>query len=188
MSVRIFAAALVGASLATAAPLAALAQETASVRAPAQVAAVPPDGAYGEDCAPPLALLADRLEMIRETYTGTRLRLVLAAALSVQETAIGITPEQQQAWRAYTNALLAMVPEREPVVALVGAGDGKDDLKGPAAFGRADALADLLIASAAKAEALKGAVANLRGKLTAQQLEAARIPRLQPGLAGLAPF
>ena len=99
-------------------------------------------------------------------------------ARSGQETAIGITVEQQEAWRTYTNALLALVPERERMLALLGAADGKDDPKGPEAFGRAEAVADTLIAYTTKAQALKAAVANLRGQLSRQQLEAARIPRL----------
>ncbi|MDI4666408.1 hypothetical protein K9U40_19065 [Xanthobacter autotrophicus] len=188
MSVRTLAVALFGATMATATPIAASAQEATLARAPAPPAAVQPEGAYVEECAPPPAMLADRLEMIRRNYTGIRLRLVLAALLSAQETAIGITAEQQEAWRSYTNALLALVPERERVLALLGAADGKDDLRGPEAFGRAEAVADTLIAYATKAQALKAAVANLRDRLSAQQLEAARIPRLQPGIIGREPF
>jgi len=188
MSVRTLAVALFGATMATTAPLAASAQEATPVRYLAPPAVAQSEGSYVEECAPPLAMLADRLEMARQNYTGARLRLVLAAALSVQETAIGITVEQQEDWRRYTNALLALVPERERMLALLGAADGKDDSKGPEAFGRAEAVADTLIAYTTKAQALKSAVANLRGKLSPQQLEAARIPRLQPGITGVEPF
>ncbi|MFG1378204.1 hypothetical protein [Xanthobacter autotrophicus] len=188
MSVRILAVALFGATMATAAPLAASAQEATLARAPAPATVAQSEGACVEEYVSPLAVLADRLEMVRQSYTGVRLRLVLAAALSVQETAIGITAEQQEAWRRYTNALLALVPERERVLAILGAAEGKDDPRGPEAFGRAEAVADMLIAYATKAQALKAAVANLRGKLSAQQLEAARIPRLQVGIAGSGAF
>lgn len=192
MSVRILTAALLSVTMATAAPLAASAQEAPLARSPAPLAAAQPEEPYEEpyveEYAPPLAMLADRLEAVRQNYTGVWLRLMLAAALSVQETAIGITPEQLGAWRAYTNALLALVPEREQVLALLGAAEGKDNPKGPEAFGRAEALADALIAYTTKAQALKAAVANLRGKLSAQQLEAARLPRLRPGIVGMGPF
>lgn len=192
MSVRILTAALFSVTMATAAPLAASAQEAPLARSPAPLAAARPEGSceepYVEEYAPPLAMLADRLEAVRQNYTGAWLRLMLAAGLSVQETAIGITPEQQEAWRAYTNALLALVPERERVLALLGAAQSKDDPKGPEAFGRAEALADTLIAYTTKAQALKAAAANLRGKLSAQQLEAARLPRLRPGIVGMGPF
>lgn len=187
MSIRILAVALFGAIVATAAPLAAAAQEATLACAPAPPAAAPSAGGYGEGDAPPLAMLAGRLEMIRQNYTGVRLRLVLAAALSVQETAIGITAEQQEAWRGYTSALLALVPERERMLALLGTAEGKDEPKGPEAFGRAEAVADMLIAYATKGQALKAAVTNLRGRLSAQQLEAARIPRLPSGIAGMGP-
>jgi hypothetical protein len=67
--------------------------------------------------------------------------------LSIQETAIGIDAEQQPAWRAYTRALLATVPDRERVLAVIGSPDEAP----PQAFERADALADALIVYAAKA-------------------------------------
>ncbi|MCM5554125.1 hypothetical protein [Pleomorphomonas sp. NRK KF1] len=123
--------------------------------------------------------LEGRLAAVRHTYTGALLRFRLASALSAQETAIGIRPEQEAAWRAYTNALIALVPKRDAVLSLIGAPDEK--LEGPEAFGRAEALADALKDYAAKAETLKGAITALRATLTPEQLEAARVPRLARG-------
>lgn len=119
--------------------------------------------------------LQDRLDFVRHHYTGTLVRYRLASALSTQETAIGIRPDQQAAWRAYTNAVLALIPKRDTVLSLIGAPDEKAE--GPEAFGRAEALADALKDYAAKADTLKAAITALRAALTPEQLEAARIPR-----------
>ncbi|MGX5667993.1 hypothetical protein ACWKW9_18680 [Rhizobium daejeonense] len=123
--------------------------------------------------------IGERLDSVRRYYSGKFVRLRLAAALSTQETAIGIRADQMDAWRAYTQALLAMVPEREAVLALIGEAD--EDPKGPEAFARAEAVADALASYAAKAETLKKAITALRAALTSEQLEAARIPRFARG-------
>lgn len=123
--------------------------------------------------------LEGRLVALRHTYTGALVRFRLASALSAQETAIGIRPDQQGAWRAYTDALIALVPKRNAVLSLIGAPDEK--IEGPEAFGRAEALADALKDYAAKAETLKTAITALRTTLTPEQLEAARVPRLARG-------
>jgi len=170
---------LIGATAGAAAPRPVLAQEAG---APAVVELMP---AFAAEAVPPLAELAERLEQVRAHYTGVKLRLLLAAALAVQETAIGIEPPQQPAWRAYTKALLALVPERERVLALIG--DVSESPEGPKAFGRAEALADTLIAYSAKAQALRQSIDALRATLTPAQLEAARVPRLRLGaIAGMA--
>lgn len=123
--------------------------------------------------------LQDRVDFVRHNYTGTLVRYRLASALSAQETAIGIRPDQQTAWRAYTNAVLALIPKRDVVLSLIGAPDEKAE--GPEAFGRAEALADALKDYAAKADTLKSAITALRAALTPEQLEAARIPRFAHG-------
>ncbi|PVB59579.1 hypothetical protein [Labrenzia sp. 011] len=120
--------------------------------------------------------VAERLDHLRKFYTGKVLRFRLAGALTLQETAIGIRADQQAEWRAYTRAALALVPDAATVRALAGAPD--EDPAGPEAFGRIESLADVLSAYGEKGEALKTAIENLRGKLTQEQLEAARFPRI----------
>lgn len=118
----------------------------------------------------------ERAAFLRDHYTPKRMRLIISTGLSIQETAIGIRTDQRDSWRAYTNAVLAMVPEREIVTSLLGKeGEDKD---GPDAFARPEAIADMVLASNAKAEALKRAITDLRAKLSPEQLEAARLPRL----------
>jgi len=118
----------------------------------------------------------ERAALLRDNYNPRRMRLILSTGLSIQETAIGIRTDQQDVWRAYTNAVRAMVPEREIVTGLLGREGENED--GPDAFARPEAIADMVLAGNAKAETLKRAVTDLRAKLSPEQLEAARLPRL----------
>ncbi|MGF9563059.1 hypothetical protein [Neorhizobium sp. JUb45] len=118
----------------------------------------------------------ERAAFLRDHYTPKRMRLIISTGLSIQETAIGIRTDQQDVWRAYTNAVLAMVPEREIVTSLLGKDD--ENSQGPDSFARSEAIADMVLASNAKAETLKRAVTDLRAKLNPEQREAARLPRL----------
>lgn len=120
-----------------------------------------------------------RLDAVRRHYSGKLIRFRLAGMLATQETAIGIRTDQKDAWRNYTAALLALVPEREAMLDLIG--DADEDPKGPEAFARAEAVADVLTDYATKAGALKQAITALRAALTPEQLEAARVPRLSHG-------
>lgn len=122
---------------------------------------------------------ADRIEDLRHYYTGKLIRFRLAGLLSAQETAIGIRADQQAAWRAYTNALLALVPDRDTVLHLIGEPQEKPEEM--EAFARPQALADTLSAYAARAQTLDKAIADLRATLTPEQLKAARMPRLVNG-------
>lgn len=168
-----------GALLLAAIPFAGMAQDQ-------DAGASRPEGAYdyrhlaaSRDGFPDSYALMERLDDLRYYYTGKTIRFRLADMLSAQETAIGIRTDQKDAWRAYTEALLALVPDRKAVVSVIGGPD--EDPKGPEAFGRMEALADALAVNAEKGQALKKAIADLRAKLTAEQLEAARMPRFISG-------
>ncbi|WP_052183038.1 hypothetical protein [Rhizobium sp. YS-1r] len=128
---------------------------------------------------PSFYALSARLDDLRYYYTGKVIRFRLAGMLSAQETAIGIRADQQDAWRAYTQAVLALIPDREALISVIGGPD--EHPEGPEAFGRVEAISDALAVYAGKAQALKQAIADLRSKLTPEQLEAARMPRLIRG-------
>lgn len=159
-------------------PLIGNAQDANSVSSPDDAYGSRPFAAY-EDLLADFYTVADRVDMLRYHYTGKIIRLRLAGMLSAQETAIGIRADQKEAWRAYTQAMLALIPERDTVLSLIGVPD--EDPKGPEAFGRAEALSDALSGYADKADALKKAISDLRGKLTPEQLEAAQMPRIVRG-------
>lgn len=95
--------------------------------------------------------------------------LDLAAHLSATETYLGITPEQQEPWRDYCQALIGfMQPEPPP---------------GPEAGQlMAERMAQAVLARADKAQALLVATTALRGALQPEQL--ARLVESQPGPQG----
>jgi hypothetical protein len=88
-------------------------------------------------------------------------RLAVARHLATTETIVGIRADQLDAWRDYTSALLALMepPPR---------GGMRADQPDP--FGRAEHIADTVIAKADTATKLKAAIAALRQKLTPDQL------------------
>ncbi|OYX75858.1 MAG: hypothetical protein B7Y95_00020 [Rhizobiales bacterium 32-66-11] len=90
-------------------------------------------------------------------------QMVASAALAAMETFIGIRADQFDVWRAYTNAVLALLQPPTPP---------QDEPK-PAAFGRAEAIARRMVEQGAKAQAALDALAALKAKLTEDQLQRA---------------
>jgi len=93
---------------------------------------------------------------------GPDFRLHLARDLAGLETIAGIRSDQLDAWRDYTSALLVLLAPPTP--------SRPAAANGPDAFGRAEHLADGVIARAATAQRLKTAIDTLRDKLTPEQI------------------
>ncbi|MFG1423875.1 hypothetical protein [Roseixanthobacter liquoris] len=87
-------------------------------------------------------------------------QVMAAGALAAMETFIGIRADQLDAWRAYTNAVLALLqpPREEPK---------------PEAFARAEAIAGRMAEQGVKAQAVLDALTALKTKLTDDQLRRA---------------
>lgn len=90
-------------------------------------------------------------------------QMAAAASLAAMETFIGIRADQFDVWRAYTNAVLALLQPPKPP---------QDEPK-PAAFQRAEAIATHMAEQGAKAQAVLSALAALKAKLTDDQLQRA---------------
>ncbi|MEP9370230.1 hypothetical protein [Xanthobacter sp. VNH20] len=90
-------------------------------------------------------------------------QMVAAASLSTLETYIGIRADQLDAWRAYTNAVLALLQPPKPP---------QEEPK-PAAFARAEAIATHMADQGTKAQAVLAALTALKVKLTDDQLRRA---------------
>jgi hypothetical protein len=103
---------------------------------------------------------------------------VLATQLAALETRVGIRSEQLDAWRDYTSALQAVLSPPRPDHGPGGPGGPEaksPDAAGPGgkpdAFAFQERLADDVTARAVSAGKLKEAIAELRAKLTPEQLE-----------------
>jgi hypothetical protein len=96
---------------------------------------------------------------------GERMQMWLANNLNAAETLIDIRPDQKEAWRGYTNALLAMFqrPARPDAAAAAEAD------KAP--FAREERLIRNSTERAAKAADLQKAIDALKAKLTPEQLQ-----------------
>ncbi|ADV11997.1 hypothetical protein AB0V79_02505 [Mesorhizobium ciceri] len=101
---------------------------------------------------------------------------MLAARLAALETRVGIRTEQLDAWRDYTSALQAVLSQPRPDRGRPVGAEAKDpDAAGPGGkpdpFAFQEKLADDVTARAVSAGRLKEAIAELRAKLTPEQLE-----------------
>ncbi|MER9307036.1 hypothetical protein NKJ06_19550 [Mesorhizobium sp. M0293] len=107
---------------------------------------------------------------------------MLAARLAALETRVGIRTEQLDAWRDYTSALQAVLSPPRPDHGRPGGPDGPGNPEakgpdtsgpggGPDPFAFQEKLADDVTARAVSAGKLKEAIAELRAKLTPEQLE-----------------
>jgi hypothetical protein len=103
----------------------------------------------------------------RGAHSPRNMQMWLANNLNTTETLIGVTADQQDAWRGYTNALLAMF--QPPARPDVKAGDKADAAKAP--FAREERLIQNATERATKAADLQKAVDALKAKLTPEQLQ-----------------
>ncbi|TCT04252.1 Spy/CpxP family protein refolding chaperone [Aquabacter spiritensis] len=110
---------------------------------------------------------------IADMYNPARARLIVAILLGGQEIAIGITPEQSAAWRAYTDAVIAMLPTGARLAAF----QAREHDAPATPFALPEAVADAILANADAARRLKDAVVALRATLTPEQMARAELPR-----------
>jgi len=124
------------------------------------------DGALASEGPGPVAHMLQRMD-------PARLRLIVGGLLAAQETTIGIRPDQMTAWRAYTSAIIAMLPTENTLA------PWQAHLSGSKreAFGIAEDIANAIIDRGDAARRLKDAIVALKAALTPEQLELAKLPK-----------
>lgn len=116
----------------------------------------------------------DSLSLMHEPPPGPPLHRargfghLLAAELSVAETYVGITRSQEDAWRDYTNAMLAFF--EHPIPADETDTPASPDDAGPAATLASEHIVRFAALQSARAEALKSAIDSLRLVLDEDQI------------------
>ncbi len=162
-------------------PLAALAQSAGEAPpAAAEEPAHPMPDLAGHGHGRPDAFRPDafRPPIDRPGPAGLSPALGLAGHLAAAETFLGITAEQQDAWRDYCQALISFLEPAAPPAPEAGA-QGDRPPAGQARPLAAERMAAQALARAGKARALLDAATALRGTLEPTQLE--RLQQVDPG-------
>lgn len=100
----------------------------------------------------------------------TSARLLAGVLLSAQETVLGIRPDQAQAWRAYTSALIDLIPTGERLARWT----DKEKAQSSEAFDFAQDVASAAIERGERARRLQQAVAALKPLLSPDQMRMAK--------------
>ncbi|WP_176083344.1 Spy/CpxP family protein refolding chaperone [Martelella sp. HB161492] len=109
-------------------------------------------------------------------FDPARLRLLFGAFLASEERAIGITTAQKDAWNAFSDAVIALIPTDTQISEFRDMAHEGMSQAGWNGLQVASAVAARLQARGAEGDALAAATANLKAVLTPDQLAAARVP------------
>ncbi|KAA0972087.1 hypothetical protein FPY71_02940 [Aureimonas fodinaquatilis] len=103
----------------------------------------------------------------------------VSTRLAAAELALGITPEQQDAWRGLTSAVIAYVEAGRPGPARTGesapesADTSADGLATSRSFQRVERMLERRVQQGQAAQELQGAITTLAAQLTPEQTETA---------------
>ncbi|MGQ2906061.1 MAG: hypothetical protein ACT6RL_19910 [Neoaquamicrobium sediminum] len=118
-----------------------------------------------------------RFDRSRHAHPPAPIGLDVAARLSVLETYVGITADQQEAWRFYTSSVIALFDRpipMEPQGGPMAEDEGGKPQQPNGVPGNvplfSERLAQVMIERGEKAQALRDAIANLRDALDEEQL------------------
>ncbi len=149
-------------------------------------AAIP---ALAEPPKPPIQMQDHGMQMKGRPDMKGSPEMAMADRLSTLETLIGVTAEQEPAWRGYTVALLDFMqaggPGARPDAPPPRAEGAPEGAQAPAPRPlMAEMMADRAIARADSAEKLKSAVVALKSALTPEQLETLAQAEMPPHRGG----